>query len=75
VPQNGKFWLNIDFALRRKIPPGDNCRAQFPARQNFPPSANSAQCDGQILPLFRKVTREKSSKTKEKLVHAGTAQG
>jgi hypothetical protein len=42
VPENGKFWLNIDFVSKRKKRPGDNCRVRFPTRQNFPHPAKTA---------------------------------
>jgi len=67
VPQNGKFWLNIDFAHARKISPGENCLARFPTRQNLPRPGKLCRVAGQILPLFRKDAGEKTSKTKEKI--------
>jgi len=74
VPQNGKFWLNIDFAHARKISPGENCLARFPTRQNLPHPANSAGWLGKYFHFSEKMQAKKPAKPRKILVHAGTGQ-
>src|ERR1700709_2425278 len=63
VPRRSKVWLNIDFARRRTICPGENFRVAGLARQKFPHAAIVAGCSGQIAPLFAKCSSRKPRKT------------
>jgi len=74
VPQNGKFWLNIDFAWARKISPGGNCRADFLPRQILPHPANSAGWLGKYFHFSEKMPAKNPAKPRKILVHADTAQ-
>jgi hypothetical protein len=54
MPRAGKDSLAMDFGGGLKIPPGENDRADFVARQSLPLEVNFCRVSGTILPGEKK---------------------